>query len=633
MIYYVLANADLGGDGTREKPFQTISEAAKIAIAGDTVVIGDGIYREWVSPENGGTDDSNRITFINDENAAPIISGAEILDGWKQQNDKVWFCEVGNEIFGDYNPYSDFIFGDWYNKLKQEHHTGEVFFNGEAMYEVLSLEGLQNCKRPSWYAEIKEKTTAFYCNFLGKKPARNLVEISVRPYCFFPKNEGVSYITVSGLELRQAATQWAPPTAFQPGLIGPHWSRGWIIENCKIHDSKCSGVSLGKRLDVSDNLSSKNATKDGTQNYIEIVFTNLNDGYSGENVGGHIVRNNEIYNCGQTGVVGCMGCAFSTVQNNHIHHINIRGEFSGAEVAGIKLHSAIDVVVEKNIIHDCSRGLWLDWQAQGAAVRKNIFFRNEEWEDLFIEVCHGPCTVENNIFLSSKNFFNVSQGTALVHNIFAGRIQLHPDRVRYTFYHVPHSTKAQGMVQVFGGDDRYINNIFIGKGAGLFSRFQNGAIQNKITQHHILGSSGHGTNSYDGYRSWADEDSKRTNTALGTLQKPFPVTMKNNVYFNGTKPYKKEISPVLSKFKAKISIAEKSGHYYLHTNLGEILESLPQGDIVTTDVLGKAFEPDQRFENRDGSPIAVDSDFFDAPRGAKVSLGAFEKIAAVTEII
>lgn len=622
MIYYVSAKTEQGGDGTKEKPFKTITQAADIAAPGDTVMIGGGIYREWVNPKNGGADDENRITFTSDGEA--IISGAEIISGWTEEND-VWRAEVENEIFGDCNPYSDLIFGDWYNKLKQDHHTGEVFFNGEAMYEVPKVENLSKAKRLSWFAEVRDKSTVFYCNFLGKNPNENLTEISVRPYCFFPEKEGVNYITVSGLELRQAATQWAPPTAFQPGMIGPHWSRGWIIENCKIHDSKCSGVSLGKRLDESNNLWSKNAQKDGTQNYIDIVFTNLNDGYSEEKVGGHIVRNNEIYNCGQTGVVGCMGCIFSTVENNYIHHINIRGEFSGAEVAGIKLHSAIDVVIEKNIIHDCSRGLWLDWQAQGAAVRKNIFFRNEEWEDLFIEVCHGPCTVENNIFLSTKNFYNVSQGTALVHNIFAGRIQLHPDRNRYTFYHVPHSAKAQGMVQVFGGDDRYINNIFLGKGAGYFAR--------RTNKKHI-GEICYATNGYDGYRSWSDKESQRTDDTLATLKKPIPVIIKNNAYFNNTRPYNKEENPYVNKkFRAKISITEEDSHYYLNTNLGDILNDLPCGDIVTTDVLGKAFEPNQKFENRDGSPIRVDSDLLGNKRSEKAIPGAFQRVTNKFKLI
>lgn len=45
MIYHVSARAGRGGDGTREKPFQTITEAAKIACAGDEVLVAPGVYR------------------------------------------------------------------------------------------------------------------------------------------------------------------------------------------------------------------------------------------------------------------------------------------------------------------------------------------------------------------------------------------------------------------------------------------------------------------------------------------------------------------------------------------------------------------------------------------------------------
>lgn len=64
-----------------------------------------------------------------------------------------------------------------------------------------------------------------------------------------PSKTGVGYITVSGFTVTKAATTWAPPAAYQDGMIGPHWSKGWIIEDCEISNSKCAGISLGKYLD------------------------------------------------------------------------------------------------------------------------------------------------------------------------------------------------------------------------------------------------------------------------------------------------------------------------------------------------------------------------------------------------
>lgn len=41
-------------------------------------------------------------------------------------------------------------------------------------------------------------------------------------------------------------------------------------------------------------------------------------------------------------------------------------ELGGAEISGIKLHVAIDVLIRRNHIHHNTMGIWLDWEAQGA---------------------------------------------------------------------------------------------------------------------------------------------------------------------------------------------------------------------------------------------------------------------------
>ncbi len=84
--------------------------------------------------------------------------------------------------------------------------------------------------------------------FKGADPNKENVEINVRRECFMPSKTGVGYITVSGFTVTKAATTWAPPAAYQDGMIGPHWSKGWIIEDCEISNSKCAGISLGNIL-------------------------------------------------------------------------------------------------------------------------------------------------------------------------------------------------------------------------------------------------------------------------------------------------------------------------------------------------------------------------------------------------
>ena len=54
MQIYVDGNAVRSGNGQKEYPFQTISEAAKIARPGDEVLVAPGVYREYVDPANAG---------------------------------------------------------------------------------------------------------------------------------------------------------------------------------------------------------------------------------------------------------------------------------------------------------------------------------------------------------------------------------------------------------------------------------------------------------------------------------------------------------------------------------------------------------------------------------------------------
>ena len=124
---------------------------------------------------------------------------------------------------------------------------------------------------------------------------------------------------------------------------------------------------------------------------------------------------------------------FSTIEDNHIYNIAIKREFYGYEIGGIKLHAAIDVIIRHNRIHDCSLGIWLDWQTQGTRVSRNLFYGNSR--DLFVEVSHGPYLVDHNILASRVSLESFSQGGAYVNNLVCGTVGLEPswtDRRRTT---------------------------------------------------------------------------------------------------------------------------------------------------------------------------------------------------------
>lgn len=165
-----------------------------------------------------------------------IITGAEQIKNWKLYEGNVWVCSIKNSLFGNYNPYTTFVYGDWYF-AEVNKHTGCAYLNDKALYETSSLEEclkgeVYECSWVpedsvyKWYTKQNEERdeTIIYANFQGKNPNEENVEINVRRNCFMPSETGKNYITVSGFNINKAATTWAPPAAYQDGMIGPHWS-------------------------------------------------------------------------------------------------------------------------------------------------------------------------------------------------------------------------------------------------------------------------------------------------------------------------------------------------------------------------------------------------------------------------
>jgi hypothetical protein len=104
---YVNANAIRDGNGTEKAPYKLINDAARVAVAGDEVLVYPGTYRENVNPVNAGTKDAP-ITYRSVEPLKAMITGAEKVTDWKQYKDNVWVTRINNQLFGDYNPYTTY---------------------------------------------------------------------------------------------------------------------------------------------------------------------------------------------------------------------------------------------------------------------------------------------------------------------------------------------------------------------------------------------------------------------------------------------------------------------------------------------------------------------------------------------
>lgn len=576
--YHVSVTGDDGNSGNRGEPLRTISAAAARAQPGDVVTVHQGTYRERVTPPRGGTSNRQRIIYQAAAGEKVVIKGSEVIDGWQKTEHDTWKVRISNSFFGGFNPYADLLRGDWFDPKGREHHTGAVYLDEHWLTEAASLEDVlvpADDDTPLWFARVAPDDTTIWAQFAGVDPNEAEVEINVRQTVFYPAEPGIDYITVRGFKMMHAATPWAPPTAEQIGLVGTHWSKGWVIENNDIRYSTCVGITLGKYGDRWDNTSENTAV-----GYVETVERALENGWSKENIGHHVVRNNEIAHCEQAGLVGSLGAIFSRITGNDIHDIHVRRLFTGAEMGGIKLHAAVDTEIRGNHIYRTHRGIWLDWMAQGARVTRNLLHDNDGTQDLFFEVNHGPFMVDHNLCLSvfpspddvvhwsaRRSVLDVSQGGAYAHNLFANGVKFHNELGRDTPFLEAHATGVAGLRSIPGGDNRFYGNILVH----------------------------HGLDTYDdaGLPSW----------------------MKGNVLLKGAKPSASDESPLHHPgFDPDIKLIEKSDGVYLEITLDRAWARQATLPLVTTALLGKARVPGLPYLQPDQAPYRLDSDYLDQPR-------------------
>ncbi len=572
--YHVTPQGCDASEGMADTPLRTINRAAQLAQPGDTVTVHAGTYREWVNPLHGGWDNARRILYRAAEGEKVELKGSEVVNNWKKEKEGIWKAVVPNSFFGESNPFVTEIEGDWFDSYGRKHHTAEVYLNDISLYEVASRESvvkdtIRSARDPEgsrllWYAETDGENTTIYARFGDVNPNKELIEVAVRPTCFYPTREGINYLTIRGFHISQAATQWAAPTAEQIGMVATHWCKGWIIEDNVIRNSRCNGISLGKQCSTGHNLWTQRGF-DGATEYIEVTLNAVRKGWNKDNVGSHIVRRNDISNCEQTGICGSMGASFSEIYGNHIHDTWVKRQFNGCEIAGIKLHAGIDVYIHNNWIHNNQKGIWMDWMAQGSRFSSNLLYNNTAM-DIFYEVNHGPFVCDNNIMLSETAILDWSNGGAFLHNLIRGHI-VAENGSRFTPYMLNHSTEVKGVYNFNTGDCRYINNILC-----------------------IYETGNYGLSTYQGKTAW------------------------DNIVEDNTECH-----------NPKIELEEEDDNVYLTLSFSE---TPVKGKLVDGKRLGIVKLSNYPYENADGTPILINRDYSGKERSIESTLsGPFEEIA------
>jgi hypothetical protein len=428
--------------GRQDKPYLTIGKAAAEAQPGDTVIVHAGTYREWVKPARGGTGEDQRITYRAALGEEVIVKGSQRVTSWTAEDGGVWKAELSNDTFGDYNPYALKLSGGWL-EYGNWHHRGDVYLDGEALLETQTPQEVSK-KKGTWHAEAGEKTTILRANFGQAKPNDVVTEINVRQCIFFPDKAGLSYITVDGLHLMHSAENWQPPGPdTQFGAIGPRGGKHWLIQNCRVTNARCVGIVLGHAA--------------GT-NYDDI-----------DAFGDHVVRNNIVRRCGQAGIAGQKGATRCLIEGNLVEDTNYRKEFGGWETAAIKFHQSVDTLIRGNLIRRTSHqshggfGIWMDWANQGTRITGNIIY-DTATANIFVEMDHGPILIDNNVLIG-RGIQSNSEGDIFAHNLFVDcGFDMGSDTGRKSEYYQPHTRKVVKTKVGIPQDDKWFNNIFVGRG-------------------------------------------------------------------------------------------------------------------------------------------------------------------------
>ena len=367
-----------------------------------------------------------------------------------------------NSFFGSFNPYSDLIRGDWFNPKGREHHTGAVYLNGDWLTEAAKLDDVLKpagadaaLVRPGGQGQHHDLGAVQG----GRTPTSRLVEINVR-------RDGL-LSGEAGHQLHHRARLHPAPRGHALGAAhrrADRPDRHALEQGLDHREQRDQPLDLlGHRARASTATSGTTPRPTPPRATSRPSSAPWPDGWNKETIGHHIVRNNTISHCEQAGIVGSLGAVFSTVTGNTIHDIHVRQLFTGAEMAGIKFHAAIDVEISRNHIYRTCRGLWLDWMAQGTRVTRQPVPRQPGRGPVRRG---GPRAVPGGQqpLPFADDPADMSQGGAYVHNLMAGALRIVPFDARQTPFHKAHSTELAGMHDNPCGDDRFYNNLFVGPG-------------------------------------------------------------------------------------------------------------------------------------------------------------------------
>ena len=372
--YYVASQdpkADDTNAGTEAAPFKAINAAIKGLKPGDTLLIKGGTYRESIrlGPDQGfpsGKSYQEMITFAAYPGQTPVIKGSEILTGWKQHKDAIWYTENAPAkpkalpiVYCDGKHME--ILSDWGGEMSDMMKR----ISGSAEVWKGKTDGKLEDLKAGWYFYDKDAKRLYVWLPDGSDPRKHLMEIAASGGCEI----GVSYVKFSGLTILQSSL----------GVGGNHN----IVENCESSDASWGGCGVYGEFNT----------------IVGCKFNRCGDSGMGGSGRGH-----RIINC-------------ETSYNNFLK-INAAWHAGGCKF----IPFCSDIVISGHVAayNVRSPGIWFDWGNFNITIENSICHHNGNAGGIMYEVSERG-TFRNNICYDNYGrgiFLSNSSDCQVLNNVF-----------------------------------------------------------------------------------------------------------------------------------------------------------------------------------------------------------------------
>lgn len=349
------------GPGSVEQPWKTISKAAGKVVAGDTVIIHGGVYREDIVIKASGTE-QDPIRFQSATGERVVVSGTERLHDWKRAGVEKSVYRV--DWPHKFNTWSKTMThpGDEYHRVvgRGEQVLVEDYFQRQAL-------NMSELGPGAFYVDTTNGT--LYVWDIGNRDLNHVrVEASVRSRLL--ALEG-SHIQIRGIQFQYAAN------AAQHGAVDVRGSHN-LLEDCVVERMNASGAS-----------------------------------FVGPN---HVARRCVFRENGQLGF-GAGGAHYFLMTGCRVENNNIKGFDRGWESGGDKLCFCREAVLENSsFVHNRGTGIWFDIGNTNCTVR-NCFIADNEDAGIFYEISFELHATDNviigNGFADSAGAWGAQAGIVL----------------------------------------------------------------------------------------------------------------------------------------------------------------------------------------------------------------------------